>query len=220
MKVNSFYSRKLHSLLGVIPLGFFLLEHMLTNYEATNGPTAFSEQIDWLNGLPFVFFLELFGIWLPILYHGVYGLYIAYQARHNTNNFSYFRNWMFKLQRITGVITLIFVAWHVFETRLQVGLGNVDHAELGSLMHNILTNNTYFVMYLIGIIATTFHFTNGLWAFMVSWGITIGPKAQRISTYLTMGLFVIFTVLFILSLVAFRDADFAALQAAASYIKG
>lgn len=220
MKVNSFYSRKLHSLLGVIPLGFFLLEHMLTNYEATNGPTAFSEQIDWLNGLPLVFFLELFGIWLPILYHGVYGLYIAYQARHNTNNFSYFRNWMFKLQRITGVITLIFVAWHVFETRLQVGLGNVDHAELGSLMHSILTNNAYFVMYLIGIVATTFHFSNGIWAFLVSWGVTIGPKAQRISTYVTMALFVIFTVMFILSLVAFRNTDFAALHAATSYIKG
>lgn len=220
MKVNSFYSRKLHSLLGVLPLGFFLLEHLLTNFEATNGPTAFTEQIAWLNGLPLVFFLELFGIWLPLLYHGVYGLYVAYQARHNTNNFSYFRNWMFRMQRVTGVLTLIFVAWHVFETRLQVGLGNVEHAELGAWMHGILTNNTYFVLYLIGIIATTFHFSNGIWAFLVSWGVTIGPKSQRISTYVTMALFVIFTVMFILSLVAFRNADFAALQAAASYIKG
>ena len=220
MKVNSFYSRKLHSLLGVIPLGFFLLEHLLTNFEATNGPTAFKEQIEWLSGLPLVFFLELFGIWLPLLYHGVYGLYVAYQARHNTNNFSYFRNWMFRLQRITGVLTLIFVAWHLFETRVQVGLGNVEHAELGSLMHEILTNNTYFVLYLIGIISTTFHFSNGIWAFLVSWGVTVGPKSQRISTYVTMALFVIFTVMFILSLVAFRNTDFAALQAAASYIKG
>jgi|GEM_PF-3722176 len=27
MAVNSYYSRKLHSLLGVVPLGFFLIEH-------------------------------------------------------------------------------------------------------------------------------------------------------------------------------------------------
>jgi succinate dehydrogenase / fumarate reductase cytochrome b subunit len=220
MKVNSFYSRKLHSLLGVIPLGFFLLEHLLTNFEAHYGAARFSEQIDWLINLPLVLILEIVGIWLPLLYHGVYGLYVAFQARHNTNNFGYFRNWMFRLQRVTGVITLIFVAWHVFETRVQVGLGNVDHADLGALMHQILSNNTYFILYLIGVIATAFHFTNGIWAFLVSWGITIGPKAQRISTYVTMALFVIFAVMFIISLTSFRGEEFALLQEAVTRVVG
>jgi succinate dehydrogenase / fumarate reductase cytochrome b subunit len=65
-----------------------------------------------------------------------------------------------------------------------------------------------------------FHFSNGLWAFFVSWGITVGPKAQRVSTVITMGIFVIFTVLFIMSLVAFRGAEFALLQQAASHAIG
>jgi succinate dehydrogenase / fumarate reductase cytochrome b subunit len=220
MKVNSYYSRKLHSLLGVIPLGFFLLEHMLTNFEATSGPAKFVEQIDWLNGLPLVLILEIVGIWLPLLYHGVYGLYVAFQARHNTNNFGYLRNWLFRIQRITGVFTLIFVSWHVFETRVQVGLGNVAHSDLGALMHDILSNNWWFAFYLIGVVSAVFHFSNGLWAFFVSWGITVGPKAQRVSTVITMGIFVIFTVLFIMSLVAFRGAEFALLQQAASHAIG
>jgi succinate dehydrogenase / fumarate reductase cytochrome b subunit len=220
MKVNSFYSRKLHSLLGVIPLGFFLLEHLLTNFEAFYGLEAFSEQIEWLVSLPLVLVLEIFGIWLPLLYHGVYGLFIAFQARHNTNNFGYFRNWMFRLQRITGVITLIFVAWHVFETRVQVGLGKVEHADLGLLMHNILSDNLMFTLYLIGVIATAFHFSNGLWAFLVSWGITIGAKSQRISTYFTMGLFVIMSVMFVISLTSFRGEEFALLQEAVTRVVG
>jgi succinate dehydrogenase / fumarate reductase, cytochrome b subunit len=220
MKVNSFYSRKLHSLLGVIPLGFFLLEHLLTNFEAFYGLEAFSEQIEWLINLPLVLILEIVGIWLPLLYHGVYGLFIAFQARHNTNNFGYFRNWMFRLQRITGVITLIFVAWHVFETRVQVGLGKVDHADLGLLMHNILSDNLWFTLYLIGVIATAFHFSNGLWAFLVSWGITIGPKSQRISTYFTMGLFVVMALMFVISLTSFRGEEFALLQEAVTRVVG
>ncbi|MEY4479339.1 MAG: hypothetical protein RLZZ267_17 [Bacillota bacterium] len=220
MKVNSFYSRKLHSLLGVIPLGFFLLEHLLTNFEAFYGLEAFSEQIEWLVSLPLVLVLEIFGIWLPLLYHGVYGLFIAFQARHNTNNFGYFRNWMFRLQRITGVITLIFVAWHVFETRVQVGLGKVEHADLGLLMHNILSDNLMFTLYLIGVIATAFHFSNGLWAFLVSWGITIGAKSQRISTYFTMVLFVIMSVMFVISLTSFRGEEFALLQEAVTRVVG
>jgi succinate dehydrogenase / fumarate reductase cytochrome b subunit len=220
MKVNSFYSRKLHSLLGVIPLGFFLLEHLLTNFEAFYGLEAFTEQIEWLISLPLVLVLEIFGIWLPLLYHGVYGLFIAFQARHNTNNFGYFRNWMFRLQRITGVITLIFVAWHIFETRVQVGLGNVEHSDLGLLMHNILSDNLMFTLYLIGVIATAFHFSNGLWAFLVSWGITIGAKSQRISTYFTMGLFVIMSVMFVISLTSFRGEEFALLQEAVTRVVG
>jgi succinate dehydrogenase / fumarate reductase cytochrome b subunit len=220
MKVNSFYSRKLHSLLGVIPLGFFLLEHLLTNFEAFYGLEAFTEQIEWLISLPLVLVLEIFGIWLPLLYHGVYGLFIAFQARHNTNNFGYFRNWMFRLQRITGVITLIFVAWHIFETRVQVGLGNVEHSDLGLLMHNILSDNLMFTLYLIGVIATAFHFSNGLWAFLVSWGITIGAKSQRISTYFTMGLFVIMSIMFVISLTSFRGEEFALLQEAVTRVVG
>lgn len=217
MKVNSFYSRKLHSLLGVIPLGFFLIEHMLTNYEAFNGgKEAFIDQINWLNDLPLVLFLEIVGIWLPPLYHGVYGLYIAFQAKHNVGNYSYGRNIMFSLQRFTGVATIIFVVWHLYETRFQVAIGNVAHEDLGQTMHDIVTNPLYFTLYIIGIVAASFHFSNGMWSFLVAWGVTVGPRAQRVSTYVWMAVFVLMSVLFILALSAFRNEEFAAIGQAAS----
>lgn len=98
-----FYSRKLHSLLRVIPLGFFLVEHMLTNFAAFDGgKEAFQSSVKMLNDLPLIFFLEMFGIWLPLLYHGVYGLYIAYTAKNNVGNFNYGRNVAFLWQRIMG----------------------------------------------------------------------------------------------------------------------
>ena len=101
MKGNSYLSRKIHSLLGVIPLGLFIIEHMLTNYAAfEGGAQGFKDSIKTLNDLPLVFFLELFGIWLPLLFHGVYGLYVAYQSNLNTGRFQYGRNWAFTLQRI------------------------------------------------------------------------------------------------------------------------
>jgi succinate dehydrogenase / fumarate reductase cytochrome b subunit len=210
MKANSFYSRKLHSLLGVIPLGFFLIEHMLTNYEAfSGGKEAFIESVVWLNSLPLVLFLEIFGIWLPLLYHGVYGLYIAYEARHNVSNYGYFRNQMFKLQRYTGVITFVYIVWHFYDTRFQVALGNLAHEDLGARMHEIVTNPIFFALYCIGIVAAVFHFSNGMWSFLVSWGITVGPRAQRVSTYFFMSVFVILSTLFLLALIAFTDSSFA-----------
>src|SRR5690348_11905201 len=169
---NSFYYRKIHSLLGVIPLGFFLIEHMLTNYAAFDGGRlGFNKQVEWLHGLPLLFFLELIGIWLPLLYHGIYGLYIAYQSRNNVSTFGYFRNQMFLLQRVTGVITLIYVFWHFYDTRFQLSLGNVTVDTLGDHMHDLFTNPLYFTLYIIGTLAATFHFCNGMWSFLVSWGI-------------------------------------------------
>jgi len=209
--MKGFYSRKLHSLLGVIPLGFFILEHMLTNFSAVEGgPQGFKDSVAFLNGLPLVIVLETFGIWLPLLYHGVYGMYIAFQAKPNNKRFPNERNLRYLLQRVTGVIVFVFVIWHLYETRVQVALGNVTHEELGGVMHHILTTPVFFVLYLIGVIASAFHFANGLWSFMVSWGITVGPRAQRVSSYICMGLFVITAVLFTWSMFAFRGSEFQA----------
>lgn len=208
--MKGYYARKIHSLLGVIPLSFFLLEHLVTNFGAFEGGLEqFNEGVAFLNGLPFVFFMELFLIWLPLLYHGVFGLYIAYQSTPNVGSYKYERNWRYTLQRITGVLTFMFVIWHVYETRVQVALGNVTHEELGAIIHAVVMNPITFTLYLIGVISTAFHFSNGIWSFLVSWGITVGPRSQRVSSMMCMGLFAIVSVLFVLSLIAFRNVEFA-----------
>ncbi|SYX82106.1 succinate dehydrogenase (cytochrome b558 subunit) [Paenibacillus alvei] len=219
MKRGYFYSRKLHSLLGIIPLGFFIVEHMLTNYAAFDGgKEAFQGSVKFLNELPLIFFLELFGIWLPLLYHGVYGLYIAYTSKNNVGNYNYGRNVAFLMQRITGVITFVFVTWHVYETRVQIALGNITHEQLGTYMHDIITSPVMFIIYLVGAISASYHFTNGLWAFLVSWGITVGPRAQNVSAKICMGLFIIMAVMFTLSLIGFRSAEFQAAEAVQTII--
>ncbi|WP_310551617.1 succinate dehydrogenase cytochrome b558 subunit [Paenibacillus glufosinatiresistens] len=218
--MREFYSRKIHSLLGVIPLGAFFIEHMLTNFSAVEGgASGFQDSVAWLNSLPLVFFLELLFIWLPLLYHGVYGLYIAYQAKPNLNRFNLERNWRYTLQRITGIVTFIFIVWHLYETRVQVALGNVTHEELGGVMHDITSNPALLAVYVIGIVAACFHFANGLWSFLISWGITVGPRSQRVSSFICLGLFVVVTFMFLLSLVTFRDDEFQAAASAAQTLQ-
>ncbi|GGJ24774.1 succinate dehydrogenase cytochrome b558 subunit [Paenibacillus hunanensis] len=207
--MKGFYARRLHSLLGIIPLGLFFIEHMITNFSAyEGGKESFDQGVAFLNGLPLVLFLEIVFIFLPLLYHGIYGLYIAYQAKPNNNHFGNERNWRYTLQRVTGVLTFIYVAWHVYDTRFQVALGNVTHEQLGGIMHNIMTNPVTFVLYAIGVVSACFHFSNGLWSFLVTWGITVGPRAQRVSSYICMTIFVVVAVMFILSMVAFRNVEF------------
>jgi len=219
MKGNSYYFRKIHSLLGVVPIGFFLLEHLITNYAAYNeGAEGFNRKIEWINNLPLLLGLEIVFIWLPILYHGIYGLYVAFTSKNNVKQYHYYRNIMFMLQRVTGVITLVFIGWHVYETRIQLALGNVTHEELGVRMHEILTQPVSYALYIIATIAASFHFTNGMWSFLVSWGITVGPRAQKISGYIWFALFLVMSVMFVLTLGAFTGAGFE--KAAAAVVEG
>ncbi|MNB72184.1 Succinate dehydrogenase cytochrome b558 subunit [compost metagenome] len=218
--MRGFYSRKIHSLLGVIPLAFFFIEHMLTNFSAVEGgASGFKDSVLWLNSLPLVLFLEIFLIWLPLLYHGVYGLYIAYQAKPNVNRFNLERNWRYTLQRITGVLTFIFIIWHLYETRVQVALGNVTHEELGGVMHDIVNSPGWLIFYIVGVVAACFHFANGLWSFLVSWGVTVGPRSQRVSSYICLGLFVVVTAMFLISLVTFRSSEFKTAEAAFQIVR-
>src|SRR5437762_8438589 len=108
---HSFLLRRLHSLTGIIPVGAFLIEHILiSNATAINGPEAYANQVKFLGSLPMVVFLEAFGIWLPILFHGVYGIYIWYRGESNLITYSWQGNWMYTLQRWTGILAFVYIA--------------------------------------------------------------------------------------------------------------
>lgn len=197
---SDFYIRRLHSLLGIIPVGLFVAQHLVINHFATRGPEAFNAASDFMGNLPFVLFLEWFIIYIPLMFHAFYGIYIAFTAKNNVQRYGTFRNWMFMLQRITGVFLVVFIAWHIFETRIQKALGaTVDF----DMMATILANPFMLAFYIAGVIAATFHLANGVWSFLVTWGIAQSPRSQTIVTYVTIGIFLILSVIGVQALLAF-----------------
>ncbi len=197
---QQFFSRRLHSLLGLFPIGFYLLFHLSANYQATKGEEAFNQVVGLIANIPFLIVLEFVLIYLPLLFHAILGIYIAFQAKHNVGSFSYARNQMFMWQRITGIITLIFVAWHVWQTRIQAAMGSEVNYDM---MADIFSNPAMVIFYAIGILSAVFHFSNGIWSFLVHWGITVGPRSQRMATYLTMGIFVVVSYIGLRAMFAF-----------------
>ena len=197
---SEFYWRRLHSLLGIIPVGLFLTQHLIVNHFATQGEEAFNNASNFMGNLPFVLFLEWFVIYIPLMFHAFYGVYIAFTSSNNVKKFGTFRNWMYVLQRFTGVFLVIFIAWHIYETRWQKAMGTeVDF----NMMHNILSNPWMLAFYIVGVISATFHLANGVWSFLVSWGITQSPKSQQVVTYVTLIIFVVLSVIGIRALLAF-----------------
>ena len=197
---SDFYLRRLHSLLGIIPVGLFLVQHLVINHFATRGPEAFNTASNFMGSLPFVLYLEWFIIYIPLMFHGFYGVYIAFTSKNNVQRYGTFRNWMFMLQRITGVFLVVFIAWHIYQTRVQKALGaDVDY----NMMADILSNPFMLAFYIAGVIAATFHLSNGIWSFLVSWGLTQSPRSQKIVTYISIVVFLVLSVIGVQALFAF-----------------
>lgn len=176
---SSFWWRKLHSLLGIVPLGAFLLEHLLSNYEALKGPAAYGAQVRFLNALPMVRVLEWVFIFLPLIYHSVYGLYIWLRGKANVVYYPWAGNWMYVAQRWTGVIAFLYIIQHVLRQRfLGVNLPEHPGAAFAKVQME-LANPWMLAVYVIAMIAICWHFAYGIWLFAAKWGITPGTAARR-----------------------------------------
>ncbi len=176
-----------------MPLGIFLLEHFYTNSKALTGAADFNNAVKDLQSIPYILFVEICGIFIPLIYHAVYGLVITMEARPNNLNYPYPRNWFYTIQRITGVILFFFITFHVLNFRFGMvpGLNTISVAHSPQMAFDIVAREfrmvPIFLIYMIGITATVWHLANGIWLFLVDWGITIGERAQRLTGYACIG---------------------------------
>lgn len=228
-KKYHFLLRKLHSLTGIIPIGVFLIEHMFTNSAAFfGGRDGFNSKVHFLHSLPFLTVLEIVGIFLPLAFHAAYGLKIAFEAEHNPVLYPYMGNWRYTLQRLTGYIAVLFIIVHLLKYRFAplVGWGP-EFIHEGNNYFEITRRGLMawspwkgFVMppwatlsmYVVGLTAAVYHFCNGIWSFCISWGITVGPRAQKRVGFAACGLAVVLLSWGYLSLWQFAKAEAGPLQ--------
>jgi succinate dehydrogenase / fumarate reductase cytochrome b subunit len=215
-KDHSFLWRRLHSLSGVLPIGGYLVYHLYENLASLRSPAAYDEMVTHVNTmLPSLYFhaieVALVG---SILFHSLYGVYIASSGAPNVNRYLYGNNWAYWAQRLTGYLAFAYILLHVGVLRGSVTLGG-DHlaqyrqlpghmnlvtyndvaAHLGNphLMnvHTWMAGDWIFVAYLIGTLSAIYHFCNGLNGFCWTWGIAVGRVAQKRVRMMAWGLFVI-----------------------------
>jgi succinate dehydrogenase / fumarate reductase cytochrome b subunit len=202
---TSFLLRRLHSLTGIIPVGAFLFEHILiSNSTAITGPDAYARQVSFLANLPLVFFLELFGIWIPILFHALYGFYIWFRGEGNVAEYPWSGNWMYTAQRWTGGIAFAYIVWHTWTMRFTGIDLHENPAQSFAKVQAEVHNPVLLAFYAVGLIAASWHFAYGIWLFAAKWGIVSGEKAQRRLLRLCLGFFLLLSVVGLASLYTFR----------------
>lgn len=202
---RTFLLRKLHQLTGIFPVGLFYFVHLYTNAKAMSGEKVYNDAVADIYHIPFLLFIEIFGIYAPLLYHSVYGFVIAAEAETNVGNYGFKHNWLYLFQRVTGVFLFVFILFHLLHFRFGLlgdyGLtgiavaGNADKAF--QIVAADFKSVGILIFYILGVGATALHLAYGFFLFAVDWGLIIGEKAQKYALYgcitLGIGLFAVGT---------------------------
>jgi succinate dehydrogenase / fumarate reductase cytochrome b subunit len=171
---TSYFLDKLHSLSGVIPIGAYLADHLWSNSYALVSAGKYNQISAELQSVPWRILIEVIVLWIPILFHGFYGIYIWWKGKTNVLGHPWMANWLFVLQRWSGIIAFAFIGWHVYTERF-LGHGVTTYADVARAM----SNPWYMAFYIVGVTSASFHLGNGLWNFACKWGIAVTVRAQR-----------------------------------------
>ncbi len=211
---HHFPLRRLHSLAGIIPVGVFLIEHLLTNSLAF-WPAKFDEQVHWLHNLHYLIWLEILFIFLPLAFHGVYGVIIALQGKLNALRYPYMDNWRYTLQRVTAWIAVVFVLVHLahfrfahwFGGEVYPGTPNPFDLTQRGFLESWLPAGLWLVAYVVGLTAVVFHFCNGIVTFCITWGITISVRSRKRMSVVAAGVGAVLLIWGVMSLYALQKAN-------------
>jgi succinate dehydrogenase / fumarate reductase cytochrome b subunit len=184
----------------------YVVFHLLINATLVQTGDLYQTQVRKIHELPFLWIIEWLFVYIPIVYHAGYGIWITVACQPNNLNYPYAKNWLYILQRVSAVIVAMFVLFHVFA--LRVGLFgqtlSFDPNAAASTMHRHISASRClaYVVYPVGILAACFHLANGLWAGAITWGLTVSAGAQRRWGYLCILLFLITLILGLTALIA------------------
>ena len=201
--------RRLHSLLGIVPVGVFLFPHLTANSSIVwgkllNAPhdipegmaghagvEAFQHDVNFIHSLPALILIE-WTLFISIAIHAGLGLWYALSGKMNVGRYGYSNNWRYTLQRLSGYIGIVFIFMHI--TSLRFGQA-VPFFTYGGLMPAFsgpeASSSTAFhfqeglwglfsvVFYLVCVLMLVFHFANGLWTAALTWGLTVSEAAQK-----------------------------------------
>ncbi len=200
---HHFLLRRLHSLTGLV-FGGYLVIHLLVNAALVEGGRIFQLQVDKIHSLPFLMVVEWLLIYIPILYHTIYGIWITFTGQPNIGAYRYEKNIFYFLQRLSAIIIVLFMVFHILGMK---GLWGTDFQfvpekyALESVKWHFQSH--WWVLYLIypiGILASCYHLANGFWTAGITWGLTVTAHAQKRWGWVCFGLFVLTLVLGMLAL--------------------
>lgn len=212
---HQFLIYRLFSLAGLIPVGAYMVVHLLTNASVINGVSAFQENVDRIHSLGrALWIVEWTFIFIPLMFHAAVGWLIIAGAMPNTGAYAYASNIRYTLQRATGIIAFVFIVFHVVQLHHFFGApfeeiagakfgAQFDPTHAASSAAVALKPMWVKLIYVVGMLSAIYHFSNGLWTQGITWGIWTSAAAQKRASWVSVFVGLFLTVVGLLALAGF-----------------
>lgn len=174
--------RRWFRLTGVLPVGIFLVLHLWTSAAILTSRAAYDAELVAVNGVPIIAMLELVLVLLPLAFHALFGIHLAFRPDPGPHHYASDR--LHLLQRITGLVALVFIGLHLWELRLQGVIGDLRPGTYSTRLEAHLSSTIsgiphIAVLYLVGIAACVFHLANGMTSYWSRTGRAKEPHELR-----------------------------------------
>lgn len=204
---HEFAIRRVHSLLGIVPLGLYMVVHLTTNASLLNAPETFQRAVYMIHSpgklLPLI---EWGFIFTPLIFHAVIGVWIAKTGKSNSLQYRFASNRRYSWQRWTGFIALVYLFFHILHLHgwyhgelwlagvRQLGFASFRPYNAASTLVAAMQGWVWPTFYLVGVLACVYHLANGLWTAGITWGLWISPQAQQRASKLCLAIGIVLAV--------------------------
>lgn len=197
---ESFFWHKLHSLTGIVPVGFYMLQHLTLNSFTLAGEANFNGVISFFGSIPWYILLamEILLIWVPLFFHAIYGLFITNRSENNYfGHYKWSQNRMYMLQRYSGIFLFLFLTFHVATTSGRKYISHDENLIMYAEWQRMLSQWGHLLLfvYILGVTAASYHLAYGIWNFCIRWGIAVGEQTQARVQRFSFWMFVVVTLL-------------------------
>lgn len=170
-----------------------MVVHLTVNASIANGPETFQNNVYSIHALGKLLpLVEWTFIFIPLLFHAIFGVVIVAGGVPNTSHYPYSANWRYTLQRATGIIAFFFIMYHVLHMHgwfhagwwldyVAKPLGGAQFRPYNapSTAGAALQGWLMVSVYAIGVLASVFHLANGIWTMGITWGVWTSPLGQK-----------------------------------------
>jgi succinate dehydrogenase / fumarate reductase cytochrome b subunit len=190
-----FWRTRLGTLLAVVPLGVWTVQHLWNNLHAFYGADAWAAHVTTYSS-PLAAALTFAIVCGPLVYHAAWGLARIAVARPNNLRQPSYTNLKFLLQRVSALGVLAFLGAHLWLALLQPRLV-AGHAEpFADIAHEMRHHGPTLAVYLLGTLGVAYHLANGVETALMKLGMR---WPRRLDDGLELPFLLLFVVLLAMS---------------------
>ena len=185
---GSFYRARIASLLAIAPLGIWTALHLWDNLSAFDGAQAWERAVTGARH-PLHQTLLVVVVLLPLLLHTLWGTLRLVSFRPNNARYGTYDNLKYLLQRLSALGLLGFIGAHLWLAWAQPRFVEGRPEPFADISHEMAHHTPTLVVYILGVLAVSYHLANGIQTFAMGQGVVASAGALRRLDWVVYGVF-------------------------------